>query len=45
MAKVGVEESIVNPHGSTCEPNLTFCLVCVFTLQTDKRLVHIQHQL
>jgi hypothetical protein len=45
ILKVGVEESIVNApqiiidHGSI-KSNLTFCVVCVFTLQTDEWCVH-----
>jgi hypothetical protein len=41
ILKIGVEESIVNTpqitdHGSAVfKCNLTFCVVCVFTLQTN----------
>jgi hypothetical protein len=43
--KVGVEDSIVNApqitdHRSVIKFNLTFCVVCVFTLQTDEWCVH-----
>jgi hypothetical protein len=41
LLKVGVEESTVNApwladHGWAVYSNLTFCVVCVFTLQTDE---------
>jgi hypothetical protein len=42
-SKVGVEESIVNAPRITdqlLKSNLTFCVVCVFTLQTDEWCVH-----
>jgi hypothetical protein len=41
--KVGVEESIVNAQRITdqlFQSNRTFCVVCVFTLQTDEWCVH-----
>ncbi|KAH0807435.1 hypothetical protein GEV33_015356 [Tenebrio molitor] len=44
--KVGVEESIVNAPRITTDhgfkSNLTFCVVCVFTLETDEWCVHNQ---
>jgi hypothetical protein len=44
--KVGVEESIVNAPRITTDhrfkSNLTFCIVCVFTLETDEWSVHNQ---
>jgi hypothetical protein len=44
--KVGVEESIVNAPRITTDhgfkSNLTFCVVCVFTLKTDEWCVHNQ---
>jgi hypothetical protein len=37
LLKVGVEESIVNaPPDQLFTSNLTFCVVCVFTLQIDE---------
>jgi hypothetical protein len=39
LLKVGVEESILNAPRITDQlfkSNLTFCVVCVFTLQTDE---------
>jgi hypothetical protein len=43
--KVGVEESIVTRHGlqirgQLFKANLTFWVVCVFTLQADEWCVH-----
>jgi hypothetical protein len=41
--KVGVEESIVNLPRITDQlfrSNLTFCIVCVFTLHIDEWCVH-----
>jgi hypothetical protein len=45
--KVSVEESTVNaPYikitDQLFKSNLTFCVVCVFTLQTDEWCVHIR---
>jgi hypothetical protein len=43
LLEVGVEESIVNALPITDQlfkSNLTFCVVCVFTLQTDEWWVH-----
>jgi hypothetical protein len=37
--KVDSEESIVNAN-QLFQSNLTFCVVCVFTLQTDEWCVH-----
>jgi hypothetical protein len=41
--KVGVQESFVNAQRITdqlFQSNLIFCVVCVFTLQTDEWCVH-----
>jgi hypothetical protein len=43
LLEVGVEEAIVNASQITDQlfkSNLTFCVVCVFTQQTDKWCVH-----
>jgi hypothetical protein len=45
MLKAGAEESIVNApqianHGQLFKSNPTFCVVCVFTRQTDEWCVH-----
>jgi hypothetical protein len=45
ILKVGVEDSIVNTPRITITDqlfkyNLTFCVVCVFTVQTDEWCVH-----
>jgi hypothetical protein len=43
ILKVGVEESIVNAPRITDQlfkSNLTFCVVCIFTLQTGEWCVH-----
>jgi hypothetical protein len=43
ILEVGVEDSIVNALRITDQlfkSNLTFCVVCVFTMQTDEWCVH-----